>query len=92
MNNISYTLSRFFATATFEERTKVLLEMCRRDEAYLLQVINAVSQPTTWAQEVEPLLRIKKKIEAIKICRARTGWALKDAKDAVESLQKELGL
>ncbi len=90
--NTTYDLSKFFATATFEERTKVLLEICKRDALMLLQVINAVSQPTTWAQEVEPLLRNSRKIEAIKICRARTGWALKDSKDAVESLQKELGL
>ena len=90
--NTTYDLSKFFALATYEERTKVLLEICKRDAPMLLQVINAVSQPRTWSEEVEPLLRINKKIEAIKICRERTGWALKDAKDAVESLQKELGL
>ncbi|KKM19460.1 hypothetical protein LCGC14_1655350, partial [marine sediment metagenome] len=33
-----------------------------------------------------------KKINAIKECRAATGWSLKDAKDAVEVLQTELGL
>ena len=40
--------------------------------------------------EVEGLLREGKKIEAIKIYRERTGYGLKEAKDAVEEIEKEI--
>jgi len=89
--NISYELSKFFATASLEDRTAVLLHICGGDPTFLLSAIKAATKPT-WETEVKVLLRNSRKIEAIKICRARTGWSLKDAKDAVESLQKELGL
>lgn len=47
---------------------------------------------TGWQLAVLPCLRAKRKIEAIKICRANTGWLLKDAKDAVETLMETLEL
>lgn len=89
--NSSYELSKFFATSSFEDRTAVLLHICDGDPTFLLSAIQAVAKPT-WEDEVIALLRNGKKIEAIKICRARTGWALKDAKDAVEAIQRETGL
>ncbi len=52
----------------------------------------ATVSTSTWSQKAEILLRANKKIGAIKECRAATGWSLKKAKDAVESLQRELGL
>jgi len=90
--NTTYDLSKFFAQSTFEDRTKVLLEICRRDAPFLLQAINAAAKPTTWYAEAEELLREQKKINAIKVCREHTGWSLRESKDAVEALQKELGL
>ena len=88
----TYDLSKFFATSTFEERTKVLLEICKRDPDFLYDCISTAKNPTTWYAKAEELLRAQRKIEAIKVCREHTGWSLKVAKDAVESLQKELGL
>ena len=38
------------------------------------------------------LLRAGRKIEAIKALRERTGFGLKEAKDAVESLERQLGV
>ena len=86
-----YDLSKFFATSTFEDRTKVLLEICKRDPNFLLDCIQVAFKPR-WEDEVEALLRAQKKIEAIKVCRAHTGWSLKEAKDSVEGIQKELRL
>lgn len=90
--NKAHELSRFFAEAIpGATKTKVLLEICRRDPDFLYDCIKTVGAPT-WEQEAEALLRADRKIHAIKSCRNRTGWPLKDAKTAVEALQKELGL
>jgi len=42
--------------------------------------------------EVATLLRVRRKIEAIKLVRQRTGIGLKEAKDRVDALQAQLGL
>jgi len=85
-------LSRFFAGRIVgATMTDVLLEICKREPMLLYDCINTVSSPT-WEQEAEALLRASDKLNAIKVCRSRTGWPLKDAKTAVEALQKELGL
>lgn len=87
-----FKLNQFFADAIpSATKTAVLLEVCKRDPAFLYDCITTVENPT-WEMKAEALLRADKKIIAIKECRAATGWTLKDAKDAVESLQKELGL
>ena len=87
----AFELSKFFGTANEFDKTAVLLEICEHDESVLVRAIQAVKEPT-WEQEAEALLRAQKKIEAIENCRSRTGWTLKEAKDAVEHLQNELGL
>lgn len=87
----AFELSKFFGTANEVDKTAVLLEICEHDESVLVRAIQAVKEPT-WEQEAEVLLRAQKKIEAIKNCRGRMGWSLKDAKNAVEALQRELGL
>ncbi len=88
----AFELSKFFADAIpGVTKTAVLLEICRRDPDFLYDCVATVSTPT-WEKIAEDLLRAQKKISAIKECRAATGWTLKEAKDAVESLQKELGL
>ena len=94
MNTI-YELSRFFSNATAEQKTEVLLEICKREPQFLIGVINGVAGEAIdapWKSTAKDLLRANKKINAIKECRAATGWSLKDAKDAVEVLQTELGL
>lgn len=89
--NTAYELSKFFATASFEDRTAVLLHICAGDPTFLLSAIQAAAT-TTWKKEIELLLRSGKKIEAIKLWRARPKVSLKDAKDAVEAIQKVMGL
>jgi hypothetical protein len=42
--------------------------------------------------EVATLLRARRKIEAIKLVRQRTGIGLKEAKDRVDALQAQTGL
>ncbi|MBE9204455.1 ribosomal protein L7/L12 [Synechocystis salina LEGE 06099] len=41
-------------------------------------------------EQIKVLLRQSKKIEAIKICRSLTGCGLKDAKEMVEKLEREI--
>ena len=87
----AFELSKFFGTGSEFDKTAVLLEICNRDPDFLLDCIHSATK-LTWEQEAEALLRDGKKINAIKVCRGRTGWSLKDAKTSVEALQKELGL
>lgn len=89
--NTSYELSKFFGLADVDAKTKVLLYICEHDESVLLRAVNTALKPR-WEDEVELLLRAQKKITAIKVCRAATGWSLKEAKDAVEGIQREMGL
>lgn len=52
---------------------------------------DAVSEmPADLRAELEPIVREKRVIEAIKLCRERTGWDLKQAKEAVEALKRRL--
>jgi len=72
---------------------------CDKCKAWLVQ--SAELPPTgAAAHEAEPgidealatqlmeLVRVGRKIEAIKVVRERTGWGLADAKDAVEALEE----
>ncbi|MDX9912177.1 MAG: ribosomal protein L7/L12 [Phycisphaerales bacterium] len=45
-----------------------------------------------WGDDVDELIRSRKKIEAIKLVRERASMGLKDAKDAVERRAVELGV
>ena len=42
--------------------------------------------------EVRALIKERRKIEAIKVVRLHTGLGLKEAKDQVDALERELGL
>ena len=48
--------------------------------------------PSPADEEVRALLRERRKIEAIKVVRQHTGLGLKQAKDTVDALERELGL
>ena len=56
----------------------------------------SIPEPATWTadleREVRSLLEQGKKIEAVKVYKDHTGSGLKDAKDAVEALQRGGGL
>lgn len=85
MTHDAYELSRFFVDATEADKTEVLLALCARDPELLLDVVReATMEP--WKQECKNFLLAGKKIEAIKLCRAQTGWGLKESKDWVEAL------
>ena len=49
-------------------------------------------RPSPAEEEVRALLRGRRKIEAIKVVRQHTGLGLKEAKDRVDALERELGL
>jgi hypothetical protein len=53
--------------------------------------MNPQLQPAA-EEEVRSLLRERRKIEAIKAVRVHTGIGLKEAKDRVDALERELGL
>jgi hypothetical protein len=42
--------------------------------------------------QVRALLQERRKIEAIKVCRESTGLGLKEAKERVEAIEREMGL
>jgi hypothetical protein len=42
--------------------------------------------------EVQSLLQERRKIDAIKVLRAHTGLGLKEAKDAADAMERDLGL
>jgi hypothetical protein len=48
--------------------------------------------PSSADGQIRALLQERRKIEAIKTLRQHTGLDLKDAKDRVEALERELGL
>jgi hypothetical protein len=50
------------------------------------------SLPPSADAEIRSLLRDRRKIEAIKVLRQHTGLGLKEAKDKVEAIERDLGL
>lgn len=91
MENTTYHLSKFFAEATLEQKTNVLLEICNRSPEFLLKCVDiAIESP--WMKDVKDALRNKKKIDAIRIYRGATGAPLKDSKEAVEAIQDKYNL
>lgn len=69
----------------------IVIEIAKRHPKAVFEA-NHEQTVSGWEREVIPLLRTEKKIHAIKVCRERTGLTLKDAKEAVETLMKEMGL
>lgn len=61
-------------------------ESCLRQ---LIETCKAFRFPgdEVWKEEVRSVIANGKLIEAIKICRKRTGMSLKDAKDAIDSMR-----
>lgn len=67
---------------------KEAVELLERDPTGGL----ALPQPPVaqdWEGEIRGLLKVGEKIAAIKLYRERTGAGLKDAKDAVERMERE---
>jgi len=81
----AYELSKFFADSDLSDKTEVLLELCQREPDLLLDVIREIAGDP-WKRQCRDLLADGQKLGAIKLCRQITGWALKEAKDAVEAL------
>ena len=93
MSHDAHELCVFFSDATIAEKTAVLLEFCAKDPDGLLDIIRELNGGD-WKGTVRVLLKATpgRKINAIKECRAITGWGLKESKDAVEKLMKDEGL
>ena len=53
--------------------------------------MTAKNLPSDLLGKVKELIKKRRKIEAIKVIREGTGWGLKEAKDAVDALAKEMG-
>jgi ribosomal protein L7/L12 len=68
------------------------LEKLVSDMAYRLGMQTGFGSDSGLRSEVAVLLQQKSKLEAIKLYRERTGLGLKEAKDAVEAIEKGMGL
>lgn len=63
------------------------------DELAALDRGEALAEPeAAWTPEIDELLRLRRKIDAIRIYRERTGRGLKESKDAIELRMVELGI
>ena len=60
------------------------------DSARQNAVYSAPTPPGAASDQIADLIRRGKKIEAIKVYREQTGVGLKDAKDAVEDMERRL--
>jgi ribosomal protein L7/L12 len=83
------------ATGMGLREAKDFVEAAERGEpVFAGQVADPVAFPANseedWQEQVHQLLRLGKKIEAIKIYRDMTGLGLKEAKDAVEAIERTL--
>jgi ribosomal protein L7/L12 len=69
-----------------------LLQIEQKVDLLLKRLEIAYEQPddNAFYSQVEALVRTRNKIEAIKIYREYTGTGLKEAKDAVDAIEKEL--
>ncbi len=87
MSHDAYELAEFFSEADTPLKTKVLLELCKRDPDYLLELVRTIDHNVDLA-ELKTLMRAGKKINAIKRYREMApGIGLRDAKDYVEGLK-----
>ncbi len=86
----AHELAVFFSEADTPYKTAVLLEVCKREPDLLLSILRDMAVKP-WKEEALAIMNSPPhgrsgKIEAIKLCRAATGWSLREAKDAVEAL------
>ena len=87
MAHDAYELAEFFSEADTPLKTKVLLELCKRDPDFLLDIIRTVDHNID-LDELKSLMRAGKKIDAIKRYRVMApGTGLREAKDYVEALK-----
>ena len=86
MAHDAYELAKFFSEADYERKEKVLLELCKRDPDFMLDILRTVDHNVD-LDELKGLMRAGKKINAIKRYRDMVpGTGLRDAKDYVEAL------
>ena len=64
------------------------VRLCSSCGAVLLESVGSVQGLDDWKEQVSALLANGQKISAIKLYRERTGVGLKEAKDAVEAIQR----
>lgn len=71
---------------------KSYVEALQAGEKPGLEMPERVPPGEAFDSQIDDLLRVRKKIDAIKVYRERTGLGLKDSKDAIESRMVQLGL
>ncbi len=87
MSHDAYELAKFFSEADYDRKEKVLLELCRRDPDFMLDILRTVDHNVD-LDELKSLMRAGKKINAIKRYREMApGIGLKEAKDFIEAMK-----
>lgn len=87
MSHDAFELAEFFSGAGYDLKEKVLLELCRRDPDFMLDILRTVDHNID-LDELKSLMRANKKIIAIKRYRQMApGVGLREAKDFVEAIK-----
>jgi hypothetical protein len=87
MTHDAYELAEFFSGADYELKEKVLLELCKRDPDFMLDILRTIDHNVD-LDELRSFVRNGRKIEAIKRYREMApGTGLREAKDFVEALK-----
>ena len=72
------------------DRHDLLIKVAQCNPAAIVRAYEG--KLSTWMKDVDAFLYQRDKISAIKLWRAEAGTTLKEAKDAVERRQEELGV
>lgn len=87
-------MPNFYAAAIAELELRehsdrdVLIEITKKNPKAYIDAVGRLRCRTDWRRKCTELMRAGKLVEAVKHCRANTGWGLKEAKDAVEALPR----
>lgn len=68
----------------------LVIEIAKHHPAAVLFAHGTLKGPS-WQMEAEELIRADKFIDAIRLCRVRTGSGLKEAKDACDVIKARVG-
>lgn len=71
--------------------SEIAIEIAKTEPTVFMEAIASLALNVPWRKEIESLLAVGLKIEAIKLWRGKTGTSLKDAKDAVDAVAQGLG-
>lgn len=69
-----------------DESEIILIEVAKANPGAVVKAFNTIYHEE-WHKDIIPLLKVDRKIQAIKLCRELTGMGLKEAKEACEAIQ-----